>query len=100
MKPFPFHSAAPILLTALALVAGPSSPAQGPPAIKPRELVRLAVANEIMRAVLSFDTWLTTKVWGVPIVSLVFAAANVPMLLRHGLEADSKKDVVSEAPIE
>jgi len=62
--------------------------------------VALAVVNEIMRAVLSFDTWLTTKVWGVPIVSLVFAAANVPMLLRHGLEADSKKDVVSEAPVE
>ena len=47
MKPFLFHTAAPILLTALALVAGPLSPAQGPPAIKPRELVRLAVANEI-----------------------------------------------------
>jgi len=62
--------------------------------------VALAVANEIMRAMLSFDTWLTTKVWGVPIVSLAFAAANVPMLLRHGLDADSKKDVVSEAPIE
>jgi len=62
--------------------------------------VALAVANEIMRAMLSFDTWLTTKVWGVPIVSLAFAAANVPMLLRHGLDADSKADVVSEAPIE
>ena len=62
--------------------------------------VALAVANEIMRATLSFDQWLTLKVWGVPIVSLVFAAANVPMLLRHGLEADSKKDVVSEAPVE
>ena len=62
--------------------------------------VALAITNEVMRAVLSFDTWLTTKVWGVPIVSLAFAAANVPMLLRHGLEADSKADVVSEAPIE
>ena len=62
--------------------------------------VALAITNEVMRAVLSFDTWLTTKVWGVPIVSLLFAAANVPMLLRHGLEADSKKDVVSEAPVE
>jgi intracellular septation protein len=39
-------------------------------------------------------------VWGVPIVSLVFAAANIPMLLRHGLDAESKKDVVSEAPVE
>ena len=47
MKPFLFHTAAPILLAALALAAGPFSPAQGPPAIKPRELVRRAVANEI-----------------------------------------------------
>jgi hypothetical protein len=47
MKPFLFHAAALNLLTALALVAGPSSRAEGPPAIKPRELVRLAVANEI-----------------------------------------------------
>ncbi len=29
-----------------------------------------------------------------PIVSLVFAAANMPMLLRHGLEPESKADVV------
>src|SRR4051794_11984714 len=62
--------------------------------------VTLAIANEIMRATLSFDTWLTAKVWGVPIVSLLFAAANIPMLLRHGLDAESKKDVVSEAPVE
>lgn len=62
--------------------------------------VALAVANEIMRAVLTFDTWLTAKVWGVPIVSLVFAAANVPMLLRHGLDPEGKKDVISEAPVE
>jgi hypothetical protein len=36
----------------------------------------------------------------VPIVSLVFAAANVPMLLRHGLEADDKAKVIEEAPVE
>ena len=62
--------------------------------------VALGGANELMRATLSFDTWLTAKVWGVPIVSLVFAAANIPMLLRHGLDAEAKKDVVSEAPVE
>jgi intracellular septation protein len=27
----------------------------------------LAAVNEVMRATLSFDTWLTVKVWGVPI---------------------------------
>ena len=36
----------------------------------------LAVANEIMRATLTFDTWLTVKVWGVTVVSLLFAIAE------------------------
>ena len=62
--------------------------------------VVLGVANEVMRATLTFDQWLTAKVWGVPIVSLLFAAANIPMLLRHGLEANDKAKVVEEAPVE
>jgi intracellular septation protein len=62
--------------------------------------VALAIANEFMRATLDFDRWLTLKVWGVPIVSLLFAAANIPMLLRHGLDPEAKKDVVEEAPVE
>jgi intracellular septation protein len=60
----------------------------------------LAVANEIMRATLSFDTWLTLKVWGVTVVSLVFAIANMPMLLRHGLEPDRKTEAIAETPVE
>jgi intracellular septation protein len=60
----------------------------------------LAVANEVMRATLSFDTWLTLKVWGVSIVSFVFAIANMPMLLRHGLEPDDKARVAEQAPVE
>lgn len=59
----------------------------------------LAVANEIMRAFLPFDTWLTIKVWGVSVASFLFAVANVPMLLRHGLDPDRKADV-AKAPIE
>ena len=62
--------------------------------------IMLAIANEIMRATLTFDQWLMLKVWGVPIVSLLFAAGNIPMLLRHGLEADDKDKVVEEAPVE
>jgi intracellular septation protein len=60
----------------------------------------LAIANEVMRATLSFDTWLTLKVWGVSITSFLFALANVPMLLRHGLDPDSKSEVAKEAPVE
>ncbi len=51
----------------------------------------MAIANEVMRQVLSFETWLTVKVWGVTAVSFLFVFANVPMLMRHGLggeEAD------------
>lgn len=54
--------------------------------------VAMAVANEAMRRSMSFDAWLAVKVWGVTIVSLLFAAANVPMLLRHGLSLGEKLD--------
>ena len=51
----------------------------------------MAVVNEILVASLSFDAWLTVKVWGVMIVTVLFAAANVPMRMRHGL--GDEKDV-------
>ncbi|QIK79688.1 septation protein IspZ [Sphingomonas piscis] len=60
----------------------------------------LAVANEVMRATVTFDTWLTLKVWGVSIVSFIFAVANMPMLLRHGLDTDAKNEVAKGAPVE
>jgi intracellular septation protein len=60
----------------------------------------LAVANEVMRATLSFDTWLTLKVWGVSVLSFLFAIANMPMLLRHGLNPDDKAKVAEQAPVE
>jgi len=60
----------------------------------------LAIANEVMRATLSFDAWLTLKVWGVSIVSFLFAIGNMPMLLRHGLDLDSKAEVAKDAPVE
>jgi intracellular septation protein len=62
--------------------------------------VTLAIANEIMRATLDFDTWLTLKVWGVTVVSLLFAIANMPMLLRHGLDPDKKAEAITESPLE
>lgn len=60
----------------------------------------LALANEVMRATLSFDTWLTVKVWGVTILSVLFAAANVPMLLRHGLDPEEKDKPVDIGAVE
>jgi intracellular septation protein len=50
----------------------------------------LAIINEIVRAQFSFDDWLSIKVWGVTIVSFLFAAANIPMLMREGLGSETE----------
>ena len=62
--------------------------------------VALAIANEVLRATVDFDTWLTLKVWGVTLVSFVFAMANMPMLLRHGLDPEKKDSALTETPVE
>ena len=53
----------------------------------------MAVANEAMRATLSFDLWLTLKVWGVTIITFLFAMVNIPMLLKHGLKLGDEPKV-------
>lgn len=50
----------------------------------------MALINELMVATMSFDWWLTVKVWGVPAVSFLFAMANIPMLMKHGLAIEEK----------
>ncbi len=52
----------------------------------------LAGANEVMRATLSFETWLTFKVWGVTAVTFLFAMANIPMLTKHGFSLGGPED--------
>ena len=54
--------------------------------------ISMAVANEVMRRSMSFDAWLAVKVWGVTVVSLLFALANIPMLMRHGLTIGNAVD--------
>lgn len=61
----------------------------------------LAVVNEIARYFYNvenrnFDTWLNLKVWLVPIATFLFAAANIPMLMRHGMAIeDDSEDAAS-----
>jgi intracellular septation protein len=59
----------------------------------------MAVLNEVMRAALDFDLWLTLKVWGVTVLSMIFAFANIPMMMRHGLTLDPKQ-AIEEKPSE
>ncbi len=59
--------------------------------------VGMALLNEAMRLTLSFDLWLTLKVWGITILSFIFAIANVPMLMRHGLDLGQDEDAEEAA---
>lgn len=50
----------------------------------------LGVANHIMYELIqagrmSFDTWLTIKVWGVTALSFLFTLTQVPVMLKNGL---------------
>ena len=56
--------------------------------------VAMAVANEIMVATMSFDLWLTIKVWGVTAASFIFAMANIPMLMKHGFAIEDAPDEI------
>ena len=45
----------------------------------------MAVLNEAVWRSTSWDFWIGFKIWGALPLTFLFAAANIPMLLRHGL---------------
>jgi intracellular septation protein len=45
-----------------------------------------------MRAFMSFDLWLTVKVWGITAVTFIFAMSQLPLMLRHGLSLGDEAD--------
>ena len=45
----------------------------------------LSVANYVVAATFSLDTWATYKVFGVPVLTVVFMMAQTPLLLKHQL---------------
>ena len=57
----------------------------------------LAVANEAMRAgsIVRYMAYL--KVWGVTALTFLFAMANIPMLMRHGLKLGDDTEVPPQA---
>lgn len=58
----------------------------------------MAVLNEVLRARLDFGAWLTIKTWGLTIASMAFGAANIPMLMRHGLGAEQAATIEGPLP--
>lgn len=60
--------------------------------------VLLAIANEIVWRSMPTSFWIGFKLWGVFPATLLFAAANVPMLMRHGMGDDAAEKEISQAP--
>ncbi|HEX7750999.1 MAG TPA: inner membrane-spanning protein YciB [Novosphingobium sp.] len=60
----------------------------------------LAALNEGFRHFLSFGGWLETKLYVFLPLSFLFTFAHMPMLLRHGLGAEAKEEVVTHPPHE
>jgi len=60
----------------------------------------MAVVNEAVWRNSSTDFWIGFKLWGAIPATLLFALANVPMLLRHGLSTEEAAKPVEPGPIE
>ncbi|MDJ0278825.1 septation protein A [Sphingomonas sp. 2R-10] len=48
----------------------------------------MAVLNEVVWRHSTWDFWVGFKLWGAVPLTLIFAAANIPMLLRNGLQME------------
>lgn len=51
----------------------------------------LAALNEIFWRFFSTEIWLHFKLWGDTLITFVFALAQAPMLLKHGLKLDKEE---------
>jgi intracellular septation protein len=58
----------------------------------------LAGLNEILRATLSFESWLWAKLWVFMPLSFLFTFSQIPMLLKHGLALEDKEEPLKQQP--
>ena len=60
----------------------------------------MAVLNEAVWRNTTTDFWIGFKLWGAIPLTFLFAAANVPMLIRHGLTKEDAEATSEPGPIE
>lgn len=58
----------------------------------------LAILNETLARVLSFESWLAAKLWVFLPLSFLFTFTQLPMLLRHGLTVEGADEEASNPP--
>ncbi|MBW4329476.1 septation protein A [Stakelama sp. CBK3Z-3] len=54
--------------------------------------VFMAVLNEVVWRHSSWNFWVGFKLWGAVPLTLIFAALNIPMLLKHGLTTEKAEE--------
>ncbi|MBR0551880.1 septation protein A [Stakelama marina] len=54
--------------------------------------IGMAILNEVVWRTQSTDFWVAFKLWGAVPLTLIFAAANIPMLLKHGMGEEKSED--------
>ena len=59
----------------------------------------MALVNEAVWRNTSTDFWIAFKLWGAIPATLLFAVANIPMLMRHGLATEEPKPL-EPGPVE
>ena len=62
--------------------------------------VVMALVNEAVWRNTATEFWISFKLWGAMPATLLFALANVPMLIRHGLTRDEAVAASEPAPVE
>ena len=60
----------------------------------------MAILNELVWRNTSFDFWTAFKLWGAIPMTFVFALANVPMMMKHGLMSEVGDAAARELPPE
>ena len=60
----------------------------------------MAAVNESVWRNSSTEFWIGFKLWGMLPLTFLFAALNVPMLMKHGLSKDEAEDASEPAPVE
>jgi intracellular septation protein len=53
----------------------------------------LAGLNELLIVVTDADQYIAIKTFGLPALTFLFALANIPMLMRHGLNLDGTSEI-------
>ena len=60
----------------------------------------MAILNELVWRNSTTDFWVGFKLWGAIPLTFLFAAANVPMLIRHGLTKEEAEAATEPGPVE